>query len=184
MRTGPQAVAAARTWRTNSRGMCLYTVQTWLGAPWSGPWAEDAWHRWGGHHHGQHPPPGVPVYWHNPRSKFGHIALSVGGGRVRSTDWPRARRVSEATIDAITAGWNLRYLGWSDRFSGGTIQGIGTTPPPPPLHHPGEHHLDAAPPHQRPETRWLLGQMKPVIDHTRAKVDQLERDVEALKAGR
>ena len=71
-------------------GMCLYTVQTWLAAPWTGPWAEDAWNRWGGQHRGdKNPPPGVPVYWHNPRRKCGHIALSLGDGRVSSTDCPR-----------------------------------------------------------------------------------------------
>ena len=126
MRSAQEAVAASRRWTTNSYGMCLYTVQTWLAAPWSGPWAEDAWHRWGGHHPGDmNPPPGVPVYWHNPRSKYGHIALSVGGGRIRSTDWPGARRVGELTIPQMTAAWNIQYLGWADRFSGGTIQGIG-----------------------------------------------------------
>ena len=89
MRTSSQAVAASRAWSRNQQGMCLFTVQTWFAAPWSGPWAEDAWNRWGGQHRGdKHPPAGVPVYWHNPRSKYGHIALSVGGGRVRSTDYP------------------------------------------------------------------------------------------------
>ena len=101
MNGAAQAVAQARRWRRNKQGMCLYTVQTWLDAPWSGPWAEDAWNRWGGHHAGDtHPPPGVPVYWHNPRSKYGHIALSVGGGRVRSTDWPGATYVGEKRLTA------------------------------------------------------------------------------------
>ena len=138
MNGAAQAVAQARRWRRNKQGMCLYTVQTWLDAPWSGPWAEDAWNRWGGHHAGDtHPPPGVPVYWHNPRSKYGHIALSVGGGRVRSTDWPGATYVGETTIDRMTAAWNLRYLGWADTFSGGPIRGVTDhrpvprpTPPP------------------------------------------------------
>lgn len=125
MRTSNQAVAAARAWTRNRPGMCLFTVQTWLAAPWSGPWAEDAWNRWGGHHVGDtHPPAGVPVYWHNPRSKYGHIALSVGGGRVRSTDWPSSGRVGELSIDEMTRAWNLVYLGWADRFSGGDIAGI------------------------------------------------------------
>ena len=125
MRSASEAVAESRRWTTNRVGMCLYTVQTWLGAPWSGPWAEDAWHRWGGHHAGdKNPPPGVPVYWHNPRSKYGHIALSIGGGKVRSTDWPSAGRVGIVDIDTMTRAWGLRYLGWADRFSGGAIAGV------------------------------------------------------------
>ena len=68
MRTAAEAIAEARRWSSNQYGMCLYTVQTWLAAPWTGPWAEDAWNRWGGQHRGdKNPPPGVPVYWHNPR---------------------------------------------------------------------------------------------------------------------
>ena len=125
MRTGTEAVAASRRWTTNQYGMCLYTVQTWLAAPWSGPWAEDAWNRWGGQHRGdKNPPAGVPVYWHNPRSKYGHIALSVGGGRIRCTDYPSSRRVGELTIDQMSAVWNIQYLGWAERFSGGAIQGL------------------------------------------------------------
>ena len=67
---------------------------------------------------------GVPVYWHNPRSKYGHIALSLGGGRVRSTDYPSARRVGELTIDQMSAAWNISYLGWADKFGGQSIPGI------------------------------------------------------------
>ena len=125
MRTAAEAIAEARRWSSNQYGMCLYTVQTWLAAPWTGPWAEDAWNRWGGQHRGdKNPPPGVPVYWHNPRSKYGHIALSLGGGRVRSTDYPSARRVGELTIDQMSAAWNISYLGWADKFGGQSIPGI------------------------------------------------------------
>lgn len=130
MRTGPDAVAASRRDRRNRDDYCLYHVQTWLDAPWSGPYAEDAWRRWGGQHKGdRRPPAGAPVYWHSPRHKYGHIALSVGGGRVRSTDWPRDTYVGEVSIDEMTRRWNLVYLGWSDRFSGGAIQGLGQAPP-------------------------------------------------------
>jgi len=126
VRTAAQAVAEARRWTTNRDDMCLFTVQQWFAAPWSGPYAEEAWRRWGGQHPGDtNPPAGVPVYWHNPRSRYGHIALSVGGGVVRSTDWPRDTRVGEVTIAELTRRWGVQYLGWSDRFSGGPIQGIG-----------------------------------------------------------
>ena len=130
MRSASEAVRYARRFTTNRRGMCLYHVQTWLGAPWSGPYAEWAYHKWGGQHPGdKNPPPGVPVYWHNPRSRYGHIALSVGGGRVRSTDWPGSGRVSELSIDQMTRAWGLQYLGWSSRIGGQAIPGIGSSTP-------------------------------------------------------
>ena len=132
MRTAAEAIAESRRWSSNQYGMCLLTVQTWLAAPWTGPWAEDAWNRWGGQHRGdKNPPPGVPVYWHNPRSRYGHIALSVGGGRVRSTDWPSSGRVSELSIDQMTRGWNLQYLGWASRIGGQAIPGVGHSTPHP-----------------------------------------------------
>jgi hypothetical protein len=119
--------------------MCLYHVQTWLGAPWSGPYAEWSWHKWGGQHPGdKNPPPGVPVYWHNPRSKYGHIALSVGGGRVRTTDFPRGH-VSEHSIDYVTRAWGLRYLGWSSRIGGRSIPGIRSSAPS--RSHGSGHHV-------------------------------------------
>ena len=132
MRSASQAVASANRWHSNKTGMCLYTVQCYFSAPWSGPYAEWSWHHWGGQHHGdKNPPAGVPVYWHNSRSKYGHIAISLGNGRIRSTDWPGHGRIGNLTIDQMTRAWNLQYLGWSSRFSGGAIQGIG---------HAASHH--------------------------------------------
>jgi hypothetical protein len=130
---GQAAVNNARRYTRNRDDMCLLEVQTWMQAPWSGPYAEDAWRRWGGQHPGdKNPPPGVPVYWHSPRHRYGHIALSVGGGRVRSTDYPRNTYVGEATIDEISRWGGYTYLGWSDRFSGGPIPDIGAPAPRPP----------------------------------------------------
>ena len=57
------------------------------------------------------PPPGVPVYFRNPRSKYGHIALSLGGGRIRSTDWPRAGVVGNTTIGEQERAWAISYVG-------------------------------------------------------------------------
>lgn len=115
LRNRHAAVAAARRWTTCRVGMCLATVQTWLGGIHGIPWAKAAWDASKHKHPGdKHPPAGVPVYWSNPRSKYGHIALSVGGSRARSTDWPSRGRVGEGSIDAITRRWGLHYLGWAE----------------------------------------------------------------------
>lgn len=120
------SVAAARRWKTCRVGMCLYTVQEWLGGPHGIPWAEAAWNASKQkHRRDKNPPAGVPVFWHNPKSKYGHIALSVGNGRCRSTDWPSRNRVGEARIDDITRRWGLRYLGWTgDMPPAGDIPGV------------------------------------------------------------
>jgi hypothetical protein len=130
MRTAAQAVAQARRYRTNRVGMCLFHVQSWLGAPWSGPYAYWAWQHARHKHPGdKNPPPGVPVYWSGGR--YGHIALSVGGGRVRSTDWPRRGHVGECTIDQLSRAWGKRYAGWAADIGGQNIPGVGHPAPRP-----------------------------------------------------
>jgi hypothetical protein len=126
LRRPKDSVGRARRWKTCKRGMCLSTVQEWLGGVHGIPWAEAAWNASRQkHRRDKNAPAGVPVYWHNPRSKYGHIALSTGGGRCRSTDWPRANQVGEARIDEISRRWGLVYLGWAgDMAPAGDIPGV------------------------------------------------------------
>jgi hypothetical protein len=126
LRSPKASIAASRRWTTCRVGMCLSTVQEWMDCPHAIPWAEAAWNASKQRHRRDlNPPAGVPVFWHNPKSKFGHIALSVGHGRVRSTDWPSRATVGEADIDAITRRWGLVYLGWTgDMPPAGDIPGV------------------------------------------------------------
>jgi cell wall-associated NlpC family hydrolase len=59
------------------------------------------------------PPRGALVFWDTSNSA-GHVALSLGGGRVVSTDFDGTNfssgRISEGPIEAID-GWGQR-LGW------------------------------------------------------------------------
>ena len=136
MRTATQAVNYSRRVTRNRDDCCLYHVQDWLGAPWSGPWAMDAWSRWGGQHPGdRNPPVGAPVYFRSPRHKYGHVALAMPGKQetIRSTDWPRDTYVGETTIAEMERRWGITYVGWSDRFSGGKINfdwKSSVSPPP------------------------------------------------------
>jgi hypothetical protein len=66
------------------------------------------------------------VYWGG--GTFGHIALSVGGGKVRSTDWPDKGVVGEVSIEKLTRVWNKPYRGWSSDFAGVPIPGLGGAP--------------------------------------------------------
>ena len=128
LRSPKASVAAARRQLTCKVGMCLSYVQEWLGGVHGIPVAAAAWDASKQKHPGdKNPPAGVPVFWH-PRpggSKFGHIALSVGNGRIRTTDFPKRGMVSETKIDNIQKRWGLVYAGWAgDMPPAGDIPGV------------------------------------------------------------
>jgi TP901 family phage tail tape measure protein len=108
------SVRAAGQDKTNTPGMCLYEVSRWL-APGGIRGAENATDAWNKskkkHVRDTNPPPGYPVYW---AGGDGHVALSIGGGWVRSTDWPRKGRVGSAKISDITKSWGKTYNGWAE----------------------------------------------------------------------
>jgi hypothetical protein len=68
------------------------------------------------------PPAGVPCYWTG--SKHGHVALSLGDGKVRSTDYPGKGDVSTVSIDTLTAAWGRHYEGWAADYNDTPIPGI------------------------------------------------------------
>jgi hypothetical protein len=85
------------------------------------------------------PPAGVPVYFLG--SKHGHVALSVGGGRIRSTDWPSRNRISEVKITDLAKAWGRRYAGWAPDMAGHMIPGVVTsTAAAKPTSHPYPGH--------------------------------------------
>jgi len=139
MRSAAEAVAYSRRYTSYRSQYCLNFVQTMFAAPWSGPSAIWAWNNAKGRHGPDpSPPAGVPVFWTG--GQYGHIAISVGGGRCRSTDWPRAGRagqtapVAEAGIQEIARAWGRTYAGWAEYLGGVKIPGIGAggTPAPSP----------------------------------------------------
>ncbi len=62
-------------------------------------------------------PAGVPVFTAG-RTAPGHVVLSLGNGRIRSTDWPRPGRVGTVSLAKFLRTWNHRYLGWSEDLNG------------------------------------------------------------------
>lgn len=67
----------------------------------------------------RNPPPGVPVWW-GPRrgSAAGDVVISLGGGRVVATDWPRNGVIGITTIDARERQIGRPYLGWTGDILG------------------------------------------------------------------
>lgn len=95
------------------------------------------------------PPAGAPVYFAG--YTHGHIAISLGGGRIRSTDVPYATPkgtlapVGNTTIGDIERDWGITYRGWSRDYAGQIIRGLEETStnysPPPVIPVPEEDPL-------------------------------------------
>jgi len=130
---GPgQSVPKARAFtRYDPPGMCCQFVWNCIAAPrrFGLADANAAWARSKTRRGDQDPPAGAPVYWAG--GKHGHIAISVGNGVVRSTDWPRKGQVGDVKIAAITSSWGITYRGWSADWAGVPIPGLGAAPPQP-----------------------------------------------------
>lgn len=128
-----QAASRAQQYTSFRTGMCLLFVKTVLTPTVSSPYGNDlpdANHAW---EHAQHkeytnsPPPGAPVYWRS--GLHGHIALSLGNGYCRSTDWRTNvgtvhGAVGTVGIAKITSAWGMTYRGWSRDYAGLPIAGI------------------------------------------------------------
>jgi len=63
-------------------------------------------------HNGKDAPPGAFVFWGG--GQYGHTAISIGGGKVVSTDILREGKADVVNIDTITKRWGKKYLGWAD----------------------------------------------------------------------
>lgn len=140
-----QAAQSAEKSNTNVPGTCqLWTRNRFL-APSAGDRdgdgdadAVDGWKSEpvSARHEGdKNPPRGVPVAWSGGSSGFGHRAVSLGGGKIRSTDMSdtggryQKGNVGTATIDQITNAMNITYLGWTETITG---QRIPLAPKPAP----------------------------------------------------
>lgn len=142
-------MAAARTLLSFARvtpGYCLkYVWQAYQahGAVSDGkgyPTAKSAWDKTAPqfrHPGDRNPPPGVPVYWGaKPSSAAGDIVISMGGGIVACTDWPRAGVTGTTTLSQREAQIQRPYLGWTETILGYPVKlggsGGGSLPFPTP----------------------------------------------------
>lgn len=70
------------------------------------------------------PPVGAAVYWTGGSNGYGHVAISVGRGRIRSTDAPGLGQVGTVPLRWVETEWGLRYAGWANSINGYTIPGV------------------------------------------------------------
>jgi len=75
-------------------------------------------------------PAGALVFWSGGSTGAGHVALSLGGGKIISTDYPRSGITSTTTIDAISNGWGEHYMGWSAPVFQGQVSTASFIPSP------------------------------------------------------
>ncbi len=121
------AIARALGTTTNKVGYCGQTVQGWLGGHGlHGPTAIAAWDGApASMKHTGTPPAGVAVYFRGGKS--GHVALSLGNGMIRSTDWPSAGQTGTTSIQTLQLAWGKKYVGWASQYAtGGKVNGPGT----------------------------------------------------------
>lgn len=118
-----QALLKAEASKSYPTGMCLqWTREQWGIGP-DEPNAISAWRAVpvGKRHSYYTPPAGVPVFWSGGSRGLGHVALSLGGGKVRSLDIGGAGTVTTVDLAEIHVKWGLAYLGWTETLNGATV---------------------------------------------------------------
>jgi len=128
--------------RTNDPGMCQQQTRIWSGISARYPDAATAWRNTNDRHPGnRNPPRGAHVFWTGGSSGHGHVAMSLGGGKVRSTDAGGRGRVATVDLGWVERNWGHHYAGWAWDNNEQTIP--HSTPKPPAKDTPNPN-LDAA----------------------------------------
>lgn len=113
-----QAVANANAYVSCIPGLCLKYTRTWLMIDSRYQSAAVSWYEADRQHAGdRNPPTGAPVFWTGGSKGYGHIALSVGNGKIRSTDIPSGK-VATVDLDYVERFWGQKYMGWSEDLNG------------------------------------------------------------------
>lgn len=105
--------------KPDEEGQCLHHVWEATAIPEQGiPNANEGWQyaaRNGQLHAGDRSSPrGSWVYWSN--ATFGHVALSLGDGRIASTDVEGAATTGIVPLSWVETNWGQSYRGWTDWF--------------------------------------------------------------------
>jgi cell wall-associated NlpC family hydrolase len=111
------------------RGLCEKFVRSAFGFGPDYGSAKEAWNAAGGKHpRDMNAPPGVPVFWDltGVNARYGHVALSLGGGlAVSSSDEAGRPGVTIISIAKFTDAY-ARYLGWAEIYHGVNVYGRGS----------------------------------------------------------
>lgn len=129
IRNREQAADLAEKRTTNVPGTCQMVTREYFGAPSAGDRDHDgdadALDGWASEpkktrHSDRNPPRGVPVAFGG--GKYGHRAISLGGGKLRSTDMKNGRyspgHTGTCSITDIEQHMGKYWLGWSETIDG------------------------------------------------------------------
>jgi hypothetical protein len=120
-----QTAASAVASSTNVPGQCLAWSREQADIPSKYPDATSAWEHATGRRPGDTDPPrGAAVYWTGGSAGHGHIAISLGHGRVRSSDADGSGDVGTVPLRFFDREWNLHYVGWANSINGYQIPGV------------------------------------------------------------
>lgn len=123
-----ETVAAARASTYNVPGQCLGWSREQADIPSRYTDAATAWQHAHGRHAGDpNPPQGAAVYWLGGSGGYGHVAISLGNGMVRSSDAGGYGVVATVPLRKLTREWHLTYVGWADSINGYRIPGVAST---------------------------------------------------------
>lgn len=119
--TPSEAIAWAKK-QTNGKayvGLCLVFVRNCFGIAAKYPSAAEAWDK-AKHKHPTRSisgvPAGVPVFFSTPATKYGHVALHLGGGGFRTNYSARGTIVTATLDDPVFRGMTM--LGWTEDLNG------------------------------------------------------------------
>lgn len=121
------AAKKARASTRNVPGTCQLWTRTQFDAPSAGDRdrdgdadAVDGWKSEpeSARHKDRNAPLGTPVAWSGGRNGFGHRAISLGNGQIRTTDGNGEGVVATRDLGWVERTWGLTYLGWSDTITG------------------------------------------------------------------
>lgn len=120
-----QVKKASQDWT----GWCLKFCRIMYGVAALYTEADLAWDKAKYRHTTGVPPKGALVFWRV--GKFGHIAISDGGGYVYSTDIMRRGKVDRVPITYVTSHWRATYLGWTEDINGVRVITVAVPKAPP-----------------------------------------------------
>lgn len=126
VRNAEQTATSAEQSTSNDPGYCLQWSRSRADIAAMYPDAATAW-RYAHHRHkgDRKPPRGAMVYWLGGSAGYGHIAVALGNGKVRSTDAGGPGVVRTVDVGWVESHWGLPYAGWADNVNDVIIPGVG-----------------------------------------------------------
>lgn len=124
-----EIVAAARSITTGYGGLCLKFARTCAGIGSKYGSAKAAWAAAAHKHAGYaDAPPGAFLFMSHPRSRYGHVAIYLGDGTMRTTN----STTNRIHTDRVTTwvGWGYSVQGWTEDLNGVRVPGLAPVPKP------------------------------------------------------